>query len=159
MNKIYFGVLLLLSQLTFPALGCDFKALNSEVESIHNKIWSNKLISEDSIKESIDSFASNRSQEQIMEISDFNVFYRSTVQGVEDKFFINFAENCRKLYEKENKFNKVRIYLLLKEVSRKFIPLYSRNKKFKEWDKENIVTDNELLNVFLHPDKKICISK
>jgi hypothetical protein len=158
MNKIYFGVLLLLSQLTFPALGCDFKALNSEVESINNRIWSNKLISEDSIKGSIASFKSNISQKQSIEISDFNTFYRSTVHGVEDKFFVNFAENCRKLYEKEDKFNRVSIYLLLKEVSRKFMPLYSRKKKFKEGNKENIETDSDLLNIFLHPDKK-CTEK
>lgn len=155
MNKIYLGVLLLLSQLTFPALGCDFKALNSESESINNRIWSNKPISEELLKESISSFTVNNPQNHLIEINDFDTLYTTTVEGVKDKGFLNFAENCRNLYEKEDRLNRVSIYLLFKEVSRKFMPLYSRKRKFKEWDKENIETDSDLLNVFLHPDKKM----
>jgi len=162
MHKIFLrlGVLIMTSQLITEAYCINNKLLNLEAETCSSKIWSGVHIPKYKIKESL-GFLSDTdiADTKLSQARNFKSFYEKITGQVQDRKFLQFAQECRNIYDEENDLTKLAIHLLLEKVTEKYTADLHKAEKLKEIRPQtpnNKQSDREnIFNIFLNADKNI----
>lgn len=116
-------------QLSTPSYGCSTKLLDEEVDMWTSRVWSGNFISEQEIKNSLNSLYNlNISQDKCSDPNSFDTLYTEAIQKIKatdplsEGAFFKFASHCENLYaQEEDPKNRVGVYTLLEKVTHKYL--------------------------------------
>lgn len=131
MLRSIFGTLIVLSHLTIPCLGCDYKILDQEAETIGNRIFCNEEVKGPMILRTLNFlYDENQVDQKYRESGEFAKLLAAKKTEIADPAFLSFAELCLHTYDVEQSSkNKAALHMLFERTSKKFQTWYKLRKK------------------------------
>lgn len=160
MRKILLGLIIIMAYLSNEGYACNNKLLDSEAESWVSKTWSNVSFNENQIRESLIFLDTSNNPSKVyktyLEEKNFTQLYSK----IQDSRLSRFVDLCKHIYQEDDIFKKISVFMLLQTVSDKYESILRKAESLKplntkEHDNNTGTSSSNLLDIFLNADKNI----